>query len=265
MQRQPAEKATPRPAISPQVSLDARFTHAQLVRLSQLERWHFWFVGRRVLIDRLLDKYLNGKAQFVLDLGCGTGLMVDILMQQGHRVVGLDIRPEGLRATRQAQPESWLLQAEATHLPLAENVFDAVMLLDVLEHVDDRALLAGVHRILRPGGLVLITVPAMPWLWSGRDEAAHHLRRYTRRHLSRVLGNAQFSIEEVRYYQCLLMPIVAITRFLGRRRPGPRGFEERPPSLVNTILTWVNTLEVKLSDRIPWPWGSSLVAIGRKQ
>ncbi|MBI4380684.1 MAG: class I SAM-dependent methyltransferase [candidate division NC10 bacterium] len=236
----------------------------RLSRLSQLERWHFWFVGRRALIDRLLNRYLDGQAQVVLDLGCGTGLMLEILMRRGHRVVGLDLRPEGLYATRQVLPRSWLLQAEVTYLPLRDNAFGAVMLLDVLEHVDDRSLLAEVQRVLRPGGLAVITVPAIPWLWSYRDEAAGHLRRYTRQRLFSVLTDAGFHVREMHYYQCLLLPLVVITRLFGRRGPRLRDFEERPLPIFNAVMTWINRLEVQLSDLISWPWGSSLVVICRK-
>ena len=236
----------------------------RLSRLSQIERQHFWFVGRRALINRPLTNHLEDNHQLILDLGCGTGLMVEILMSQGYNVVGLDLRPEGLYATRQALPRSWLLQAEAIRLPLKENVFDTVMLLDVLEHVDDQALLAEVQRILRPGGLVVITVPAMPWLWSYRDDAAGHLRRYTRQQLSRTLTNARLQVQETRYYQCLLFPHFVVTRLLGRRGPGLCDLEERPLPFFNAVMTWINRLEAKLSSMICWPGGSSIVAVCRK-
>lgn len=244
--------------------LECRFKIDRLSRLSQIERRHFWFVGRRVLIDQLLNRYLGNKAQLVLELGCGTGLMVEILMGRGYHVVGLDQRTEGLYAIHKALPQSWLLQAEATRLPLKENAFDAVMLLDVLEHVDDRILISEIHRVLRPGGLAVITVPAMPWLWSFRDEAAGHLRRYTRRQLTGLLNAAQFQILKIRYYQCLLFPLVAISRLFGRRCSGTRDFEDLPFSVLNTVLTWINKLETRAGNMIPWPWGSSLVAICRR-
>ena len=190
--------------------------------------------------------------------------MTEILMRKGHCVVGLDLRPEGLYATRRALPRAWLIQAEFLRLPLTENVFDVVMLLDVLEHVNDEALLIDIQRILLPGGLAVITVPASPRLWSYRDEAAGHLRRYTRRQLMGRLTDARLHVEEMRYYQFSLFPLVAVTRLFGRRSPRLRDLEEEPSRVLNKVMTLINRLEVRLSDFIPWPWGSSLVAICRK-
>lgn len=234
------------------------YRRERLTRLSELERWHFWFVGRRALVDRLLDRHLAADAPLCLDLGCGTGLMVEVLTRKGLLVVGADRRPEGLMATRRALPQAWLVQTEATQLPIRDGVFDAVMLLDVLEHVDDRSVLCEVHRVLKPGGLLLLTVPAMPWLWSYRDEAAGHLRRYRRQDLRRLLASIQFRVEDVRYYQCLFLPLAALVRLGGRTRPQVREWEERPTPVLNRLMAEVNRLEAILSDTVRWPWGSSL-------
>lgn len=240
------------------------FSFDRLSRLAQLERWHFWFVGRRALLARLMKKYLRERDLLVIDLGCGTGFMLEMLTRQGYRMVGLDLRPEGLRAARQMQTSAWLLQAEAVHLPLKDNTFDVILLLDVLEHVDDRTLLAEIVRIVRNGGWVFISVPAMPWLWSYRDEAAGHLRRYTRQHLSSVLAQTHIHVQEIRYYQCWLLPLVAMSRFFGHSGPMMRDLEERPFPALNSVLAWMNTMETRLSAVIAWPWGSSLMAVCRK-
>lgn len=242
-----------------------RFGSDRLAWLSEVETWHFWFVGRRALIDRLLNRYLRDKTQPILDLGCGTGLLSRVMMARGYRMLGLDLRPEGLSVAHKALPQLWLVQAEATRPPLRQNVLGAVMLLDVLEHVDDQIALAEVKRVLLPGGRAVITVPAMPWLWSNRDERAGHLRRYSRKQLSRALADAGLQVEELRYYQCLLFPLVVITRLFGRRGQGACELEERPLPIFNRAMMWITKLEVRLSDIIPWPWGSSLVVIARKQ
>jgi ubiquinone/menaquinone biosynthesis C-methylase UbiE len=216
------------------------------------------------LLDHLFDKYLNLNGELVLDIGCGTGLMVERLSLRGHQVLGLDVRPEGLQATRLKSPQSLLLQAEATSLPVSANSFNAIILLDVLEHVDDQKLLAEVERALQPGGIAFLTVPAMPWLWSYRDEAAGHMRRYTRNRLATVLSKARLRVKEMRYYQFLLFPLVASSRLLGRTSPRMRDFEDNPLPAFNLPLAWINKTEAKLSRYISWPWGSSLVAVCQK-
>jgi SAM-dependent methyltransferase len=237
------------------------FSAERLLRLGELEQWHFWFVGRRALLGRLLAKYLKGGSELILDAGCGTGFLPEKLLRRGYRVVGLDRRTEGIFARRHAVR---FVQAEAGRLPFGDELFEAALLLDVLEHLDDREVLGDVRRVLRPGGWVIIMVPAAPWLWSYRDEAAGHRRRYRRRQLLRLIAAAELRVEEIRFYQCWLFPLAAVTRLLGRRGPGVRDLEECPLSILNRVLTWINRLEVRAGDFISWPWGTSLVAVCRK-
>ena len=239
-------------------------TRDQMSRLFQLERKHFWFVGRRAFLRSLFKKYISSHEQLVLDLGCGTGHMVEILTRQGYRVLGLDIRLEGLQATRRLIPRSWLVQGQATYLPFADKSFEVVLLVDVLEHTEDVAALREVRRVMKPDGLLILTVPAVPFLWSYRDEIAGHLRRYTHRQLREVMEEARLKVEQVSYYQCLLFPLFLTTRLLGRWSKGSIRLEEQPPALFNTLLIWVSILEVELGRVVNWPWGSTLVSVGRR-
>lgn len=100
--------------------------------------------------------------QTILDLGCGTGLNVELLTNQGYRTVGIEFNSEGLKAISRSLPGTGLVQANATRLPLRSNVFDVAMLLDILEHVDDKSTVRELQRVLRPGGIAVITVPAIP-------------------------------------------------------------------------------------------------------
>ena len=239
------------------------FSEERLARVADMERWHFWFAGRQAILNQLWHRHVQGQCK-VLDVGCGTGHTLRELSRLGHRVVGIDARPEGLRALRREWPNADVVQAVAPHLPLVDETFDVILMLDVLEHTDDLALLAQSHRLLRPGGWVLLRVPALPWLWSYRDEAAGHLRRYTRAQLRKLLADARFVALDVRFYQCWLLPVAVITRLLGRRWPGLRDAEERPNRLLNQLLSAANRLEARLSDRIAWPMGLSLVAACQK-
>jgi SAM-dependent methyltransferase len=240
------------------------FRADRLARVEEIEQEHFWFQGRRVLVEALLDRRLPGPGRLVLDLGCGSGSLLDVLERRGQRVIGIDVRPEGLARARKRHPDALLLRAEADRLPLRDGVLDAVVALDVLEHVDDAAALAEVARVLRPGGLLLASVPAVPWLWSFRDEDAGHLRRYTRDSLVGALGAAGLEVAELRRYQFVLFPLVAAARLAGRRGPRLRDAEDLPRPAVNRALAAVSRLDARIGARITWPWGSSLVACARR-
>jgi len=246
---------------TPISSTQLSFRSDRLDRLREIEPWHFWFAARRELLERLLRRHLSNQAALILDVGCGTGTALQTFSRLGGRVMGLDLLPEGLREARRLLPDALLLQGDATRLPIRSGVVDAVTVLDVLEHVDDRDLLTEVHRVLRPGGLALLTVPAMPELWSYRDEDAGHLRRYRREGLARLLEACGFDVKGIRHYQCLLLPLLMVTRRLGRRGPRARSLEEKRIPFFNTAATWINRLETRIGDVVPLPFGSSLVAV----
>lgn len=241
------------------------FSAQRLRQLAKIERWHFWFVGRRALVNYLLDQYSSPTSKTILDLGCGTGHNLQTLSRQGQIVLGLDIRPEGMQTIRHSQPAARFVQASATSLPFRTCAFDLVLALDVLEHIDDAVALAEIHRILNLDGALIASVPAFQWLWSYRDVDAGHLRRYSRRQLQRALQSAGFSILCVRYYQFFLFPLVVFTRLFGRMGPELRDQEEMPPRLINRAFVKLKMLEVALGNHLRWPWGSTLFAVGRKQ
>jgi SAM-dependent methyltransferase len=249
--------------MTPQPADSRTFSSHRLSRLSEIEGWHFWFAGRRALIDRLVERHVPRTA-VVLDLGCGTGSTVANLARRGNTAIGMDMRPEGLLAVRASGSGASLVRGDAEALPFASRSVDAVILLDVLEHVDDEALLPELREILRPGGRLVMTVPALPSLWSYRDEDAGHRRRYTRSSLVDSLRFSGFDVLEVRYYQFLLLPLLALARIAGRmRRVGRRvrDFEEMRIPVLNSLMSVINRAEVKLSDLIPMPVGSSLAAV----
>jgi SAM-dependent methyltransferase len=200
-----------------------------------------------------------------LELGCGTGRTASEMSERGHRVVAVDLRPEGLEAVRRANASAMLVRADATRLPFRREAFDVVTALDVLEHVDDDAALAELRNVLRPNGRAILSVPAMPWLWSARDVDAGHLRRYTPRLLRASLDRARFSIVALRYYQFALFPLLVISRLLGRGAKGisARDREEIRLPFLNSVFGWVNRAEALVAARVPLPWGSSLIAVCR--
>lgn len=240
------------------------FTSDRLARISQIERWHFWFAGRQALLERALARYVPNADSRLLDVGCGTGYVLDLLTRRGYRAVGLDMRPEGLRAYASTREPAPLVQAEATGCPLLQGTFDAVLLLDVVEHVEAPNLIREVHRVLKPAGCALVSVPAMDWLWSYRDQAAGHIQRFSRKRLTDLMVREGMHPVELRYYQFFLFPLVAFSRLAARRFHRMRDLEEARLPLLNGVFAAINRLEVSLGDTIPWPWGSSIFAVFRK-
>jgi SAM-dependent methyltransferase len=231
------------------------FPRERLARLREVEDRHFWFIGRRALVDQLIERHVPSPAR-ILDIGCGTGAEARRLAGLGHRVVGVDVRPDWLSAN--GPDEATFVRGSAVCLPICDGAVDSVLALDVLEHLDDGAALREVVRVLRPGGALVATVPAGPALWSHRDRAAGHLRRYTRRTLQGALVRAGLDVREVRPYQFFAYPVMAAGRLLGPRSTRVRDREDAPGPIVNRLLTWVNLMEVRLGRTLPWPVGSTL-------
>lgn len=236
----------------------------QLQRIQQMESWHGWFQGRRVLLHRLIRQYrLLGTGARWLDIGCGTGQITRMLADWQEWVLGVDL---AIETSRYSENTFRFVVGNGLQLPLRTGSVDHVLLLDVLEHVPDVLLLQEVARVLHPDGFLIVTVPAEPWLWSPRDVIAGHLRRYTRKELVRVLALSGFRVLEVGYYNVLLLPALAVLRILGHRIPRFQiTLEERVPKPLNSVLTRILTLEARLGRWIPWPMGSSLYAVCRRE
>lgn len=231
------------------------FPLTRLEKLRQLEPWHFWFVSRRELVASLLRRELR-EGETLLDLGCGTGANLS-LAGAGVRKVGIDIHVEELGPG--------MLQGDATSLPLRSSTVDVVLALDVLEHVDDDVALAEVRRVLRPGGRFIATVPAMPSLWSVRDEAAGHRRRYDRHGLRALVARHSFGVRDLHGFQFALLPLLFLSRVGRRRSKAARDFEDSPPRWLNSLLLAVNRLELRLPRVLRPPVGSSLVLVAVKE
>ena len=177
----------------------------------RLEDVYWWFIARRQLAVEVLTRELASRPEAeILDVGCGTGSNLEAFSGLGH-ATGVDMSPEALSFCR-ARGARRVTFSEIERLPFADASFDVVTAMDVLEHVDDDlAALAELRRVLRPGGLLLATVPAYGFLWSEHDEALKHRRRYTAHELRNKLTVRDFAVERTSYFiTALFFPILAM-------------------------------------------------------
>lgn len=234
-------------------------------RMYDNEDRYWWFVSRRELVVRLVRWVgLKGPARLV-DVGCGTGATAQALGQFGE-VVGVDLSDRALSYCRRRGVER-LVQGRVEALPLPSDQFDVLVATDIVEHLDDD--LAGLkefHRILKPGGRAVVTVPAYEFLWSEHDVALMHRRRYVARQLAQRAREAGFELDRLSYALCLLMPL-AFGRLLKRKPASDRPPEAQikaVPAPVNKALILLQRFEAGLMRFLPLPFGLSVVAVLRK-
>lgn len=238
-----------------------------------LEEWHWWFRGRERILETVLQQALEGRRpESIASLGSGPaeGLrwLLPFVGPKG-RVVGVDLNPLHARPPDSSGASAFCVVGSVEAVPIATGLFDVVLALDVLEHLDDDV--AGLNeavRLLKPDGLLLVTVPAMPSLWGTQDEVSHHRRRYTKRTLSRVFSTARLPVPDVSYFNSLLFPPVAAIRWarrsLGKVKDTGSDFDGNRPGVVNDVLEKVFGFERHLIHRVPMPVGVSLLATMRR-
>ena len=207
--------------------------------IAKVERRHWWFQGRREIVARVLEARLPAGAS-VLDVGCGTGFVLERLAER-FEVTGLE-PDDSVRARAHPTIAAKLLRGGSDNLSaLAGRTFDAVLMLDVLEHVDDDVeALQQVKPAIRPGGLLLATVPANPKLWSQHDVLNEHRRRYTLALLDEQLSAANYAVQHLTYINSRLYPLAWAHRLVARNTMGGLAV---PPNPLNRLFTLVFSSE----------------------
>lgn len=236
-------------------------------RLYDLEKSYWWHVAKLGLIHIFLTKYCPPNSERkIVDVGCGTGLVTENLGRYGD-VLGIDISEEALKFCRQRGISNVRL-GSLTDSGLADSSLDLATTFDVLEHLDDD--LAGikeVYRILKPGGIFFLTVPAHKFLWSEHDEALHHRRRYSRKELLAKLEKANFRVERVTYYIFFFFPLVFAYRTFQSffvKSSFPKTSYIILPDWLNNLFIRILQIEARLIKRVNFPIGVSLVCVARK-
>jgi SAM-dependent methyltransferase len=236
--------------------------------LVAIEQRHAWFRARNEMIAARVEEAVSNLPDGfrVLEVGCGSGSVLQLLEQACHRgtVVGLDLYEEGLQFAR-SRTTCTLVQGDASNPPFGRE-FSVVGMFDVLEHLpDDVRVLQRMSDLLLPEGVLLLTVPADPALWSYFDEASHHQRRYTCTELEGKLTGTGFHVE---YLSPVMMPLYPVMRFfrgIGKRRGATSVDRDlRIVPVFNEILYWALRMEHRaIAARKNLPIGTSILAVAR--
>jgi len=235
-----------------------------LQKFNEVERFHWWWAGRQELVKNLLTPEQPKK---ILDIGCGTGETLTYLKTQFPKtqMQGIDLSPEAVKFTLKRGHKA--KKSAATKLPFKDNTFDAILLLDVIEHIkDDYAVIKEAKRVLKPGGVIVLTAPALQFIWTSFDENQGHFRRYNRHRLIDIATKNKLKINFLSYFNFVLSPMVIAIRLL-TKLPGLKKHGEYDSrlnykiaynKLVNTILKTLFITEIKLLKFIHYPIGISV-------
>jgi len=234
-------------------------------QMALLDSRHWWFTARRHILDGLIERIVKPPRDArILELGCGTGHNLAMLSRFGSvEASELDPVARELASERLGRPVKEAALPDLTMFPA--GAYDLIALLDVLEHVvDDKGSLAAILERLKPGGALLLTVPANPWMWSAHDVAHHHHRRYRKHEIEALAKDAGYQIELLSPFNSLLFPPIAAVRFIGRLTGKDDSDDAMPGAAINKTLEAVFSLERGLIGRVPMPFGVSLVAVLRR-
>ena len=233
-------------------------------RMAAVEDRHWWFAGRRAICDRLLQQCELPKNAAILEPGCGTGGNFPLLAHYG-RVYAMDAESAALAFAATRGGAEVARGVLPLGIPFDAQQFDLAIMTDVIEHLDEPlAALKAVRARLKPRGVLLLTAPAIPRLWSVHDVMHHHRRRYRLSELRRCLEAAGFTIGYISYYNFWLLPAIVLARTLAGLRRGA-GVHDliMPPAIINRILYAVFASERYLIGRVRIPIGVSLIALAR--
>jgi SAM-dependent methyltransferase len=243
---------------------------------AELEKTHWWFIGRKRIFATIIDEFLSGKtSQRICDIGCGAGAMIPVLSRYGS-VWGIETSDLAAGYCLENGIDN-LVMANSTNLPFKDGALDALALFDVIEHIDDDdGVLDECRRVCKKGGILIVSVPAYQFLMSPNDIVADHKRRYSLGTLSGKLTENGFRIRKATYYNFFLFPPIFIAVFirktLWRMMRGeekgltPKGnISYKTPALANSLLLSIMTLESLMIKRLNFPFGHSLVCAATKE
>lgn len=248
----------------------SRMSEKLLKTFYKVEVQHWWWRGRRNILKTFLAKY-EGKENTILDAGCGTGSTIQFLSDYGV-TYGVDVSSVATNFCRKRGLKH-IKKGDVSKLPYDDNFFDIVSCMDVLEHIEhDEKAVKEIFRILKPGGEMLLTVPALPFIFSDHDRAQGHFRRYSRSDVKQLLESNGFTEKRTTHFNVLLSFPIILIRLLSRFKPFAKAadfdsklnYDIYKIKIVNDMLSFIFSLEAILLQNMDLPFGVSILAIYQK-
>jgi 2-polyprenyl-3-methyl-5-hydroxy-6-metoxy-1,4-benzoquinol methylase len=236
----------------------------EYAKMHALEETYWWFVAKRRILDATAKPYVKKHTE-LLDVGCGTGVILQHFKSQGIAVTGVDFSKEALKYCRKRGLTSVKQVNLEKQLPKMKQ-FDIIIAADVVEHLnDDVGALKRLKGLLKKDGVLIVSVPAYQWMWSAHDEALHHKRRYTATRLKAAMQKAGYKIERLTYTNMFtFFPAAAVRLF--KKAIGSKGSTDQAGSskLANKFLLTVYRVEMGLMRITPLPFGLSVLCVAKK-
>ncbi len=239
--------------------------------MAKMENSYWWYKSLQAMISELADLELKNCSKVrILDAGCGTGGMLDRLSEKFPRAesIGVDFSKEAIGRVSQRQKVS-VIQSSVAQLPFQAAVFDMVLSMDVLymQGVDEQRAVREAWRVLKPGGVLLVNLPAFEWLKGEHDQAIHTRHRYQLEEVKHLLAGNGFRVRKLFYWNFILLPVI----FLARRFFRPQRQTKQPksdlsplPKTANNLFSVVCRFDTIVSRYLPIPFGTSILAVGAK-
>ena len=236
------------------------------LEMAQTEAAHWWFRGRRDIVAAMIKRLSLPADAAILEVGAGTGGNLAMLSRFG-KVSAVEMDATARQIAEQKTAGQFDIRGGRwpDDIPFSAPGFDLICFLDCLEHIaEDTASLVSARRILKPGGAVLITVPAYQWLWSQHDEFLHHQRRYSKRAMRATVSAAGLELERISHFNALLCPFAIAARLKDRLSGSPASTGSAVPAApLNALLHRIFSAERHWLSMSPLPFGISLLAVAR--
>ncbi|NJL60500.1 MAG: class I SAM-dependent methyltransferase [Methylacidiphilales bacterium] len=247
------------------------------LQYATVEDKHWWFVARRQILDRVIRKISLPIDAKILEAGCGTGGNLRMLARYGE-VSAMELDETACEFANQRQVTAVRLGSLPDKIPFTGK-YDLIVAFDVIEHLDnDLAALSALRSHLKPGGWIILTVPAYQFLWSQHDDINHHKRRYRLQGLQKVVRKADFSIRYSSYFNTFLFPLVAGVRLLqnlfklAKKSQNHKSQDNQlqtssdltlPSPLINKFLTFLFASERHFMGKLSLPFGVSALVVAQ--